>query len=256
MTSTARIRRSLPPSLLALVLAIGTVAGAVGRDAVSPSAAPASAMVATPALVPTPTGQVLAVDSGASDDIGSTDSDLPDRATDGEAVTATKAAILVGAPGRRPTPKLPLAKAAVEPKGEGSTSTSDYRGRNRVWMPSLDIDRSVAGYACSNGAYPGDRVYRWGCAGANNVYLFGHAHSVFKPLHDAYVRSKLKKGQQLFYADANGTVRRYTVAWWKVTTPTKGTWAYAAQASPSLTLQTCVGSKSQYRLIVRLLRDD
>jgi hypothetical protein len=44
------------------------------------------------------------------------------------------------------------------------------------------------------------------------------------------------------------------VRWWKVTTPDKGEFAYAAQSTPSLTLQTCVGAKSQYRLIVRLTR--
>ena len=31
----------------------------------------------------------------------------------------------------------------------------------------------------------------------NNVYLFGHAHSVFKPLHDAYVRGRLAKGMRV-----------------------------------------------------------
>jgi sortase (surface protein transpeptidase) len=97
-------------------------------------------------------------------------------------------------------------------------------------------------------------VYRWGCAGSNNVYLFGHAHSVFKPLHDAYVRGRLSKGMKVVYADANGKVSTYAVSWWKLTTPDKGAWAYAAQSRPSLTLQTCVGARSQYRLIVRLAK--
>ena len=57
---------------------------------------------------------------------------------------------------------------------------------------------------------------------------------------------------KLCYADGKGVVHAYAVAWWKVTTPTKGVWAYAAQSRPSLTLQTCLGSRSQYRLIVRL----
>ena len=61
----------------------------------------------------------------------------------------------------------------------------------------------------------------------NNVYLFGHAHSVFKPLHDAYVRGRLKKGMKVIYADGNGRVTTYAVRWWKVTTPDKGAWAYA-----------------------------
>jgi sortase (surface protein transpeptidase) len=85
------------------------------------------------------------------------------------------------------------------------------------------------------------------------VYLFGHAHSVFKPLHDAYVRGRLRKGMRVFYADGSGRVREFTVRWWKVTKPDRGEFAYASQSRPSLTLQTCVGAKSQYRLIVRLV---
>jgi sortase (surface protein transpeptidase) len=112
----------------------------------------------------------------------------------------------------------------------------------------------VSFFSCSSSAYPGNRVYRWGCAGSNNVYLFGHAGSVFRPLHDAYVRGHLKKGMTLYYANAAGAVSRYAVSWWRVTTPDRGEFAYASQLRPTLTLQTCLGSNSQYRLIVRLTR--
>ena len=87
----------------------------------------------------------------------------------------------------------------------GATERHD-RGRNHVWIPALGIDRSVSCYACSSSYYPGNRVYRWGCAGRNNVYLFGHAHSVFKPLHDAYVRGRLRKGMKVYYAESHGRV--------------------------------------------------
>ena len=138
--------------------------------------------------------------------------------------------------------------------GSGGSSPSSYKGRNHVWIPALGVNRSVSFFSCSSSAYPGNRVYRWGCAGKNNVYLFGHAHSVFKSLHDAYVRGRLSKGMKVIYADNSGKVSTYAVTWWKVTTPDKGAWAYAAQSRPSLTLQTCVGARSQYRLIVRLLK--
>ena len=164
---------------------------------------------------------------------------------------------------KRATPAVPQPKAksvsttvAISSGGgsAGASSPSSYRGRNHVWIPALGINRSVSGFACSSKAYPGNRVYRWGCAGRNNIYLFGHAHSVFKPLHDAYVRGRLSKGMKVMYADSRGKVSTYAVAWWKVTTPDKGAWAYAGQSRPSLTLQTCVGARSQYRLIVRLLK--
>ncbi|MEO5885223.1 MAG: sortase [Candidatus Limnocylindrales bacterium] len=154
----------------------------------------------------------------------------------------------------QPRPKSdPLAKAGTAGNA-GGRAAANYQGRNHLWIPALDIDRSVSAFACTSSAYPGDRVYRWGCAGKNNVYLFGHAYSVFKPLHDAYVRGRLKKGMQLYYADTDGSVSTYAVTWWKVTTPDKGAWAYAGQSEKSVTLQTCVGAKSQYRLIVRLVK--
>ena len=54
-----------------------------------------------------------------------------------------------------------------------------------------------------------------------------------------------------------GRVRRYAVAWWKVTRPTgAAAWAWAPQAVPSMTLQTCVGANSEYRLMVRLVATD
>ncbi len=248
MARTSRAQRFLTTSALALSLAIGTVSGAVGRDAIVPQR---TTPVAAQAAVPAPTGEVLAAGSQLSETTG--------LGAGAVAAPVVGPAIPVAVPGQRPTPRLPTVSPAAEAKVASAADPakpSKYKGRNHVWMPSLRIDRSVASYSCSNKSYPGNRVYRWGCAGSNNVYLFGHAHSVFRSLHDAYVKGRLKKGAKLYYADSNGRVRTYKVAWWKVTTPTKGTWAYAAQAKPSLTLQTCVGSRSQYRLIVRLVRVD
>jgi hypothetical protein len=112
----------------------------------------------------------------------------------------------------------------------------------------------VETFPCDRTRPPDNFAYRWGCAGHNNVYLLGHAYSVFKPLHDAYVGGRLRKGMIVGYADANGRVQRYAVAWWKVTRPTgAASWAWAPQPVPSMTLQTCVGADSEYRLMVRLI---
>ena len=162
----------------------------------------------------------------------------------------------------RPAAEVPTPKPTAVKKGASKASaksaapvrSSGFHGRNHVWIPALGISRSTTGYSCSSSYYPGNRVYRWGCAGRNNVYLFGHAHSVFKPLHDAYVRGSLRKGMKVYYAGADGKVSTYAVRWWRLTTPENGAWAYAGQSRPTLTLQTCVGSRSQYRLIVRLTR--
>jgi hypothetical protein len=85
----------------------------------------------------------------------------------------------------------------------------------------------------------------------------GHAHSALKPLHDAYLRGRLSKGLQVTYADDAGRVTTYAVIWWKVTRPTAAAaWAWAPQPRPSMTLQTCVGANSEYRLMVRLVATD
>jgi hypothetical protein len=191
-----------------------------------------------------------------------TPADGPDRAAEALARASTTAAsrpLVASVPAgwtSRPSAPVPEAKPTTVAKGstQAVAKSGTFRGRNHVWIPALGISRSVSGYSCSSSYYPGNRVYRWGCAGRNNVYLFGHAHSVFKPLHDAYVRGRLRKGMKVHYAGADGRVSTYAVSWWRVTTPEKGTWAYAGLSRPSLTLQTCVGSRSRYRLIVRLAR--
>jgi len=113
----------------------------------------------------------------------------------------------------------------------------------------------VNAFPCSRTRPPDNYLYRWGCAGRNNVYLMGHAASVFKPLHNAYVGGRLKQGMKVPYADGSGRVGTYSVIWWRVVPPTTAaSWAWAAQSRPSMTLQTCVGSNSQYRLMVRLVK--
>lgn len=191
-----------------------------------------------------------------------TPADGPDRAAEAlKKISTTTASrpLVASIPAgwtSRPKTAVPEPKPTAVTKGSAAAGakTGAMRGRNHVWIPALGISKSVSGYSCSSGYYPGNRVYRWGCAGRNNVYLFGHAHSVFKPLHDAYVRGRLSKGMKVYYAGSDGKVGTYAVRWWRLTTPENGSWAYAAQSRPSLTLQTCVGARSQYRLIVRLAK--
>lgn len=126
--------------------------------------------------------------------------------------------------------------------------------RDHVWIPSLGIDRPVHLFPCPRQQPPDDLIYSWGCAGENNVYLLGHAQSVFRPLHDAYVAGRLSEDLTVVYADDHGIFHVYRVAWWRLTRPTPdANWAWAPQDRPSMTLQTCVGADSEYRLMVRLV---
>jgi multidrug efflux pump subunit AcrA (membrane-fusion protein) len=142
------------------------------------------------------------------------------------------------------------AKAAAE---KAKAAAAAYSGTNRIWIPSLGVSRGVSSFPCSRSEPPANQVYRWGCAGTNNVYLFGHAWGVMKPLHDAYVAGNLGLGLKVVYADGKGRVRTYRVTEIRVVTPDQVDWAIAAQAKPSMTLQTCVGARSERRLLVRLV---
>jgi hypothetical protein len=156
-------------------------------------------------------------------------------------------------------PVKPAVKPAPKPATTPTTTpvptsaARSYSGRNHFWIPSLGISQQVYSYACGRTTNPANLIYRWGCAGANNVYLLGHAYGVMKPLHDAYESGRLHVGMIAIYADANGRIRSYRVTSWQVVRPTVVAWATASQPVPSMTLQTCVGSRSQYRLDVRLV---
>jgi len=152
------------------------------------------------------------------------------------------------------TTKPSRTSKATTTRPRATAGAATYSGSNHVWVPSLGINRSVHSFACTRQRPPDDYMYRWGCAGSNNVYLMGHAYSAMKPLHDAYVSGRLHVGLKAYYADGNGKVHTYGVRWWKLTRPTTAaSWAWAGQDVPSMTWQTCVGTNSEYRLMVRLV---
>jgi hypothetical protein len=149
-------------------------------------------------------------------------------------------------PAQTPAVIAPVRVKAPAVKSEPRT----YAGTNHFWFPALKISRPVYLFACTRKREPDNYVYRWGCAGSNNVYLLGHAWGVFKPLHDAYLAGRLKVGMVAYYADGNGRVRKYKVTTWRVVNPVDSHWAIASQPVPSMTLQTCIGLD---RLNVRLV---
>ena len=243
MPATVRPRRSL----LVVALVAGLLAGTapIGAGAVLRSE------VAAPAVVPAAAGAVESSQDTAATNVTTTAG--PESLTQEQRLA--RAALLLQMRSAVHAPQAVAASASTSTGGTGgSAGATSFKGRNHVWIPALGVSRSITFYSCSSSFYPGNRVYRWGCAGSNNVYLFGHAYSVFKALHDAYVRGRLYKGMKVYYANGSGTVSTYAISWWRLTTPDKGGFAYAAQSKPSLTLQTCVGAQSQYRLIVRLAK--
>jgi hypothetical protein len=143
------------------------------------------------------------------------------------------------------------AKVKAEPAARAKPSRPSYKGKNHFWFPSLGINQSVYWFPCSRSKAPGNVVYRWGCAGSNNVYLMAHDFGKFYPLYKAYKNGRLKKGMLAAYADPNGRTHYYRLSYYKVVKPDGDVgWAYASTSRSALTLQTCVSSGSK-RLVVR-----
>jgi len=243
----SRPRRFLLPILIAAVLAAEITGIAIARS-IGPSGPVANPVSAATSPATVSAGRLL-------DDIVSA-APTHDVRRDPRALRpASPTVIPVSPPAASRAPASLASTGHVRAAAPKSTSPVRYVGRNHVWIPSLGITRAVSSFPCSRTRPPDNELYRWGCAGNNNVYLLGHAYSVFKPLHDAYVSGRLRKGMKVVYADGRGRVHSYSVIWWRVVAPTTAaSWAWAAQSRPSMTLQTCLGATSQYRLMVRLVQ--
>jgi hypothetical protein len=254
-----RPRRLLVAAVLGAILA-GEITGIALARTLPPVVVPIAATTAPGVVGP------ATVAGGAADaasrrdsraDVLRTGVDLAARGAPAAAPVAAGRSLEI-APRASSTKVASKAPAAAKASSHAKAPTAaSYHGVNHVWIPSLGISKGIQSFPCSRTRPPDAGVYRWGCAGANNVYLLSHAWSTFKPLHDAYVRGTLRKGMRVWYADGGGHVHEYRVIWWKVTAPTTASsWAWAALPSPGMTLQTCVGANSQYRLMVRLDRGD
>ena len=166
---------------------------------------------------------------------------------------------------------LPLALAAVilgaavpatfvgqAVSGAADTADAAMAGPGLQFLyPAAGVVQTVHQFGCNGGVLP-NLVERWSCAGKNNNYLLGHAWGVFKPLHDAYAAGKLRVGQVAWFRIGERT-RAYAVTWIRVVPKTYvwhglpgSAWAWNATARPSITLQTCWGTSSNYRVIIRL----
>ena len=151
-----------------------------------------------------------------------------------------------------PKPRAAPAKAKVVVK----KATASYKGVYHLWIPALGLSRGISNWGCNGGLIP-NWVEYWGCVGKNNLYLLGHAWGVFAPIHDGYHSGALKVGLTAWYADKAGKVHRYRISWIRHVAnknyATWSTWAMASSSSQIITLQTCDGATSAYRILVRLV---
>ncbi len=147
-----------------------------------------------------------------------------------------------------PRPAAPVRAAA--PAALGSFG--------RLSIAGIGLSGSVDNWGCRGGTLP-NRIERWGCAGTGNTYLMGHAYGVFGRLSSAYSAGRLQAGLLATVTTRTGT-RTYRLAWARIVPASYSyrgmsgdQWAWNATGTPSLTLQTCWGASSSYRLIVRFV---
>lgn len=162
-----------------------------------------------------------------------------------------------------PTPASTPQPAPVSTPPTTSSKTSTAAGplvlkANQFAFPAISIStKAVRWWDCYRDDAMPNYVYRWGCAGSNNVFLLGHSYGMFKPLWSAYHSGALKLGLVAYYAGSDGKMHAYRVTtirheeiaheWdWRP-------WAQASQPVPSMTLITCDGAGDRYRIIVRLV---
>ena len=142
------------------------------------------------------------------------------------------------------------------PKPAHKQVTVSYHGVYHLWIPALSLSRDIYDWGCNGGLIP-NRVEFWGCVGRNNLYLLGHAWGVFAKIHDGYHSGALRVGLTAFYADKAGVVHRYRISWVRHVANADyaswSQWAMAASSGPVITLQTCDGATSAYRILLRLV---
>ena len=159
---------------------------------------------------------------------------------------AVRARVIQPKPAKPATGKAATHKVAA--RSSGSARRGQMIGRNHVWSPALGIDKRVYAFSCSRSRKPGNVVYRWGCAGRNNVYLMGHARTSSarstpptttdgSPRPEGLLR---RLGRQAPHLRGSLVEGRRTDPGCRL--------GVGVAHSPSMTLQTCLGRHSEYRL--------
>lgn len=177
---------------------------------------------------------------------------------------------------RRPRPlllALALATALVGGLTDGPVEPADaLTSAGSIRFPGLGRSGSetmggpVFNWGCRGGEL-GRQIYRWGCAGDLNRYLMGHAFAGFEELHDFVAArgvaagTRALVGMPVYLRTATGRRVVFRVTWARVASVTYWgrtgeRWAWNETKVPSITLQTCYGARSEYRLIVRAERVD
>ena len=243
----ARLRTSGAKSAIAGLLALSLSASA-GMVVASPAAVSPVPLRTAGAVSLKPSSAALAPVSDVTPIVTHDPAPKPTVASPARLQAAAQAKTEVAASKPKPAPK----KSAVAPR----KVTVSYHGVYHLWIPALSLSRGISDWGCNGGLIP-NRVEYWGCVGRNNLYLLGHAWGVFAKIHDGYHSGALHAGLAAWYADRSGGVRKYRISWVRhvrnADYASWSQWAMAATSGPVITLQTCDGATSAYRILVRLV---
>jgi hypothetical protein len=173
----SRPRRFLLPTLLAAVLAAEITGLALARSFEPASPEPVAAAVAAATSTGNQTRSATTAAAAAAATLGkayraNVTSQASEQRTRSIARVVTPPAI--GPASTVHVTKVAKQGVAARSTGGkagsgGTTSSSSYRGSNRVWIPSLGINKSVQSFPCTRNRPPDAGMYRWGCAGPTST---------------------------------------------------------------------------------------
>ncbi|HYO42662.1 MAG TPA: hypothetical protein VES19_05630 [Candidatus Limnocylindrales bacterium] len=154
---------------------------------------------------------------------------------------------------------LPPDTPAVAPAVE-VPAPADLTRVGRLTIKGIGLNVNVYRWSCDGSDLP-NRALRWGCTGANNQFIVGHAYGVFRPYYLAWKYKRFKIGMVATFTKPSGAVIRYRLAWVRKVPKsyiyngqTGDVWAYGPTSTPSITLQTCWGATNLYRIVARWVK--
>ncbi len=177
----------------------------------------------------------------------------PSATAEAQTTPAVKIAVVKAQPKAQPAK---AAQAVAKPAAKVAKPAPVLAGTNHFWFPALGISNKVHEFNCAGPDTIPSGIWHFGCNGPRNIYLMAHGWSDFKAVRVAYHNGALSKGMTAYYAGPDGTVQRYKVAWVRhvpVDEFNASYWEWAINDVPAVTLQTCDGAHSEYRIIVRLV---
>ena len=135
--------------------------------------------------------------------------------------------------------------------------TVSYHGTYHLWIPALSLSRDINDWGCNGGLIP-NHVEYWGCVPRSNLVPARPRLGRLRQDPRRLSLGALHVGLTAWYADKAENVHKYRISWIRHVRNgglrvTGAKLAMAATSGQVITLQTCDGATSAYRILVRLV---